>query len=163
MSVMPTGFWKNPTVNPLPIGVILPWYIDTVPDNWLELRGQAIDPGVYGQLAALHPGAILPDLRASFVRGADEGRGIDPARVLLSAQARAIMSHKHHNGNGDEFQNAGWHGTDNWRAKGGGTGQLPYTSHACTAASGTNAAVYLTGGDSAPENLAFMYITKALE
>jgi microcystin-dependent protein len=37
----------------------------------------------------------LPDLRGEFVRGYDDGRGIDAARVFGSAQADAFESHNH--------------------------------------------------------------------
>ncbi|MQY50188.1 phage tail protein [Rhodocyclus gracilis] len=37
----------------------------------------------------------VPDLRAEFLRGFDDGRGIDAGRLIGSAQAGAIQSHSH--------------------------------------------------------------------
>jgi phage-related tail fiber protein len=37
----------------------------------------------------------LPDLRAEFIRGLDDGRGIDPGRLQGSAQASQNLSHGH--------------------------------------------------------------------
>ncbi|WP_336145552.1 phage tail protein, partial [Klebsiella pneumoniae] len=40
----------------------------------------------------------LPNLRGEFVRGFDNGRGIDTSRVFGSAQSGAVESHNHTNG-----------------------------------------------------------------
>lgn len=37
----------------------------------------------------------VPDLRAEFIRGLDDGRGVDTSRVLASAQADELESHTH--------------------------------------------------------------------
>lgn len=37
----------------------------------------------------------IPDLRAEFLRGLDDGRGVDTGRALGSAQADAFQGHRH--------------------------------------------------------------------
>lgn len=37
----------------------------------------------------------IPDLRGEFLRGLDEGRGVDSGRVLASNQAFAMQTHTH--------------------------------------------------------------------
>lgn len=37
----------------------------------------------------------LPDLRGEFLRGLDDGRGVDASRTLGSAQADALKAHNH--------------------------------------------------------------------
>ncbi|MCV5084697.1 hypothetical protein OFB78_29265, partial [Escherichia coli] len=37
----------------------------------------------------------LPDLRGEFIRGWDDGRGIDAGRALLSIQAGMLEKHRH--------------------------------------------------------------------
>ncbi|WP_340666085.1 phage tail protein [Rhodocyclus gracilis] len=37
----------------------------------------------------------IPDLRGEFLRGLDDGRGVDTGRLIGSAQSGAIQSHSH--------------------------------------------------------------------
>jgi microcystin-dependent protein len=85
------------------------------PDGWILCNGQALD-GEDARYAALFDaigttwgngstgaGAQagitdfnVPDLRGQFVRGLDDGRGVDPGRALSSTpQSDAIKSHTH--------------------------------------------------------------------
>lgn len=69
-------------------GIIMPFAMDTVPSGWLSCDGSAVSRTTYADLfAAL--GTIygvgdgsttfnLPDLRGEFIRGHDDGAGIDP-------------------------------------------------------------------------------------
>jgi len=63
-----------------------------VPAGWLECNGQSTSG--YAALAAV-VGSNVPDLRGEFVRGFDNGRGIDAGRNLLSAQGEEFKSHTH--------------------------------------------------------------------
>lgn len=71
----------------IPVGFPLPWPQATPPDGWLKCNGAAFDKVKYPKLATAYPSGALPDLRGEFVRGWDDGRGVDSSRVLLSAQA----------------------------------------------------------------------------
>ena len=47
---------------------------------------------MYPKLAKAYPTNKLPDLRGEFIRGWDDGRGIDNRRNLLSAQSDTIQN-----------------------------------------------------------------------
>ena len=70
----------------LPVGVPIPWPSATPPAGWLKCNGAAFTASQYPKLALAYPALKLPDLRAEFIRGWDDGRGIDSGRGLLSAQ-----------------------------------------------------------------------------
>lgn len=75
------------------------------PAGWLKANGAAISRTSYAALFAAigtRYGAgdgkttfNLPDLRGEFIRGWDDARGLDPNRVLGSAQAAMLGSHSH--------------------------------------------------------------------
>ncbi|WKV50708.1 phage tail protein [Dickeya fangzhongdai] len=73
-------------------GIPLPWPQATPPAGWLKCNGQAFDKNAFPKLALAYPGGVLPDLRGEFIRGWDDGRGVDIARVLLSAQSDGIRN-----------------------------------------------------------------------
>ncbi|MCG8708831.1 tail fiber protein [Brenneria sp. 4F2] len=68
-------------------GIPLPWPLASVPTGWLKCNGQAFDKATYPKLAAAYPTGKLPDLRGEFIRGVDDGRGVDTGRTLLSVQS----------------------------------------------------------------------------
>ncbi|MEF3763658.1 phage tail protein [Escherichia coli] len=74
----------------LPVGVPVPWPLSTPPTGWLKCNGSPFNPTSYPALAAVFPSGTLPDLRGEFIRGWDDGRGVDSGRVLLSTQGDAI-------------------------------------------------------------------------
>lgn len=71
----------------LPIGVPVPWPLAAAPDGWLKCNGAAFSAASYPALAKAYPALKLPDLRGEFIRGWDDGRGVDGSRVLISAQS----------------------------------------------------------------------------
>jgi hypothetical protein len=73
-------------------GSIVMWGASTVPSGWLECNGQST--AGYPNLITLF-GTNLPDLRGEFIRGWDNGRGVDVDRALLSAQAQSMQAHTH--------------------------------------------------------------------
>ncbi|HHB1471724.1 TPA: phage tail protein [Yersinia enterocolitica] len=75
-----------------PIGIPLPYPSETPPAGYLKCNGAAFYPYRYPMLATLYPGHKLPDLRGEFIRGFDDGRGIDANRTLLSAQTDALQN-----------------------------------------------------------------------
>ncbi|EHN0450324.1 phage tail protein [Escherichia coli] len=76
----------------LPVGVPVPWPSATPPTGWLKCNGAAFSSEMYPGLAKAYPTNKLPDLRGEFIRGWDDGRGIDNRRNLLSAQSDAIQN-----------------------------------------------------------------------
>ncbi|EPT4178754.1 tail fiber protein [Escherichia coli] len=79
----------------LPVGVPVPWPSATPPTGWLKCNGAAFSSEMYPNLAKAYPTNKLPDLRGEFIRGWDDGRGIDAARALLSIQNGMLEKHRH--------------------------------------------------------------------
>lgn len=71
----------------VPAGIPMPWATSTPPTGWLKCNGASFNTSTYPLLAKAYPSGVLPDLRGEFIRGWDDGRGVDPARGLLSTQA----------------------------------------------------------------------------
>ncbi|MDD8764763.1 phage tail protein [Escherichia coli] len=76
----------------LPVGVPVPWPSATPPTGWLKCNGAAFSAEEYPELAKAYPTNKLPDLRGEFIRGWDDGRGVDTGRGILSAQGDAIRN-----------------------------------------------------------------------
>ncbi|EHK1691159.1 tail fiber protein, partial [Escherichia coli] len=90
----------------LPVGVPVPWPSATPPTGWLKCNGAPFSAEEYPKLAKAYPKLKLPDLRGEFIRGWDDGRGVDSARLLLSSQAASILEHNH--------EMSGWTGDNLW-------------------------------------------------
>lgn len=94
-----------PVVVGIPIGGGCLHFSTVVPTGFLECNGVAISRTTYAALFAVigttfGPGDglttfQLPDCRGEFIRGWDNGRGVDPARTFGSAQGDMLKSHKH--------------------------------------------------------------------
>ena len=99
-----TGAWTVPNLNLGP-GSIIMYGGTTAPSGWFLCNGAAVSRTTYAALFAvistefgIGDGSTtfnLPDMRGEFPRGYDNGRGVDPARVLGSTQADAFQGHKH--------------------------------------------------------------------
>lgn len=76
----------------IPVGSPLPWSLATPPDGWLKCNGATFDKATYPKLAVAYPSGSLPDLRGEFLRGWDDGRGVDTGRLLMSTQGDAIRN-----------------------------------------------------------------------
>lgn len=76
----------------LPVGVPVPWSTATAPYGWLKCNGATFDKTKYPGLAVAYPSGKLPDLRGEFIRGLDDGRGVDSGRAILSVQGDAIRN-----------------------------------------------------------------------
>ena len=68
------------------IGIPIPYPLSTVPTGCLAMNGQRFDTRRYPKLAQKYPSGQLPDMRGEFIRGLDNGRGVDAGRALLSNQ-----------------------------------------------------------------------------
>ena len=129
----------------LPVGVPVPWPSVTPPTGWLKCNGAAFSAEEYPELAKVYPTNKLPDLRGEFIRGWDDGRGIDSGRTLLSVQGASVEEHGH-GYNGAIYTSSGpsWANTT-------GAGYLEYSGF--TSSYG--------GSETRPRNIAFNYIVRA--
>lgn len=134
-----------------PVGSPIPWPLATPPSGFLILMGQSFSAVMYPKLALAYPALTLPDMRAEFLRGWDNGRGIDTGRSLLSAQADSLKSHNHGYGL-YEFTpppNSGYPLPAPSTTHGGATKYV--------AVENTN----FGGAETRPRNIAFNYIVRA--
>lgn len=86
-------------------GVIEMFGADEAPTGYLACDGAAVSRATYadlfeaiGTVHGVGDGATtfnVPDLRGEFVRGWDDGRGVDAGRAFASAQADELKSHVH--------------------------------------------------------------------
>lgn len=84
----------------VPLGAVMAFAMTTAPAGWLKCDGAFVSRATYAELFASIGTAFgagdgsttfgLPDLRGEFVRGWDDGRGIDGDRVLGSGQGDAM-------------------------------------------------------------------------
>ena len=77
------------------IGIPIPYPLSTVPTGCLAMNGQRFDTRRYPKLAQKYPSGQLPDMRGEFIRGWDNGRGVDAGRSVLETQTDLVGSHKH--------------------------------------------------------------------
>ncbi|MBB7682700.1 tail fiber protein [Escherichia coli] len=156
----------------LPVGVPVPWPSATPPTGWLKCNGAAFSAEEYPELAKAYPKLKLPDLRGEFIRGWDDGRGVDSARLLLSSQAASILEHNHemHGWTGNPLMARDVYSSGSsvfavqlsigdggllysWKDGSGTTNdskRMDRTNHVSSGA-----------GDGSPRNIAFNYIVRA--
>nr|DAX31258.1 MAG TPA: tail collar fiber protein [Caudoviricetes sp.] len=89
----------------IPSGAVLYFAGQTAPSGWLKANGAAVSRTAYAALFAAIGTTYgagdgrstfnLPDLRGEFIRGWDDGRGIDRGRVFGSAQSDELKAHTH--------------------------------------------------------------------
>ncbi|EMH3164469.1 TPA: tail fiber protein [Escherichia coli] len=137
----------------LPVGVPVPWPSAIPPTGWLKCNGAAFSAVEYPKLARVYPTNKLPDLRGEFIRGWDDGRGVDSGRALLSTQTDEFKSHSHY------FERT-------WAQTGFDTTGGYYLLAADVSGSvnqqrsdSTNS---VGGRESRPRNIAFNYIVRAV-
>ncbi|ENK3131177.1 phage tail protein [Escherichia coli] len=141
----------------LPVGVPVPWPSATPPTGWLKCNGAAFDKVKYPRLATAYPSGKLPDLRGEFIRGWDDGRGIDTGRALLSIQSDEVrkLALKYWGPASNSSPSKTFALSD---SAGGGL----YTGGISQASGGIINAFQLPGGnETRPRNVAFNYIVRA--
>jgi phage-related tail fiber protein len=89
----------------IPSGAVFWFAANAAPIGYLEASGAAVSRTTYAALFAVVGTTFgsgdgsttfnLPNLRGEFIRGWDNGRGVDPARAFGSSQADAFASHTH--------------------------------------------------------------------
>ena len=62
---------------------------------FLKVNGASFDKNKYSKLGMTYPSGMLPDMRGEFMRGYDDGRGINPSQALLGWAADEFKTHGH--------------------------------------------------------------------
>jgi microcystin-dependent protein len=145
----------------VPSGSVMAYMSNTgLPAGWLECNGanvqQSAYPGLFAAIGSVYndggtPGGYfkLPDLRGEFLRGWDNGRGVDPSRGFPSSQADALKAHTH-GLNFDLYDENGV--TINHIASGGPNLPIDTTFTGTTGSTGTT--------ETRPRNVAVVYMIK---
>ena len=154
-----------------PTGTVTPFAMNTAPSGYLECDGSDVSRTTYADLYAVLGdlwGAgdgsttfTLPDLRGEFIRGWDNGRGVDSGRVMATSQSSENLSHTHtaavtdpghsHSGKSTSSQNYS-SGSGTYVGAGGSTS---------TNTTGITVDNSTEGGtDFQPRNIALMYCIK---
>lgn len=99
------AFDGSSDINATPAGAVQYFAMQSAPVGWLKANGAEVSRATYANLFAaigthygVGDGATtfnLPDLRGEFLRGLDEGRGIDLNRSIGTFQGDALRSHSH--------------------------------------------------------------------
>lgn len=137
----------------IPPGAIMPFARPTAPAGWLPCEGQEVSRRIYDNLYSAIGTTFgagdgsttfnLPDLRGEFIRGWDNGRGVDPGRQFGSWQADEIKAHSHQYSRRTGTVTTGL---------GGSSG---------TSSSSTTGTTQETGGpETRPRNVALLYCIK---
>ena len=92
-------------VEGVPAGSVIWYAANAAPTGFLKANGATISRTTYASLfSAIGTtfGAgdgsttfLVPDLRGEFLRGWDDGRGVDSGRAFGSAQTNAMQDHRH--------------------------------------------------------------------
>ena len=107
LSISSTGVvsFINPPKLSVPVGTIFYLAGNVLPAGYLKCNGAELSRALYSdlfdQIGATYgvgDGSttfLLPDLRGEFIRGWDDGRGVDSNRVFGSYQANDFEAHNH--------------------------------------------------------------------
>lgn len=88
----------------VPVGGLMHFAMQTPPVNWLKANGASLlrdsYPALFSAISTTYGAAdsshfTLPDLRGEFLRGFDDGRGVDAGRGFGSWQGDQFASHTH--------------------------------------------------------------------
>ena len=87
------------------VGEVSFFAMSSSPSGWIKANGAAVSRAAYADLYAAIGTTFgvgngtttfnVPDLRGDFLRGYDDGRGVDASRVFGSYQAGDIQNHLH--------------------------------------------------------------------
>ena len=171
----------------VPTGAVFCVAVATIPTGYLECNGEAVNRTTYAALFSFigtQYGAgngsstfNLPDLRGEFVRGLDNGRGIDPNRQVGSNQSGQNLSHDHDadasatsnvSDPGHRHPSRGYGNDDDGGNQYTGSGNNDVRSNAIEDATtgisvATNVSIDVDndgGNEARPRNVAMMYIIK---
>ncbi len=150
------------------VGQICFFAMNAAPSGFLACDGSAVSRATYSALFGLVGTTYgagngsttfnLPDLRGEFIRGLDNGRGVDPARVHGSAQTDAFQGH-HHDVKVSTTQvgNNGGGGVGTGNLRGDGLGTLAQAKD--VASNGSNGSPRIAS-ETRPRNIALLACIK---
>ena len=179
-------------VQGVPSGAVFCIAVASVPSGYLECNGAAVSRTTYAALFAVigtqygstnSSNFRVPDLRGEFIRGFDNGRGVDSGRSVASSQSAQNQSHNH---SASATSTAGAHShslnyqrkhvedtgtaaiTDIRREGGDGDGGSQTFTNDTTSGFMNNATVSVStsvsignqGSEARPRNIAMMYVIK---
>jgi phage-related tail fiber protein len=152
-----------------PIGTIIAFYGSVAPYGYLPCSGQTVSSSTFPSLVTFLGGttsATLPDLRGEFLRGWDNGRGIDTGRTIRSNQKGSLLY-------GNDDNGAEVHGLNSISANRAGLGwDVPTITEYSGVGTYTNSGVIVPGsvlfsaahyGTSRPRNVSVLYCIKAYD
>ena len=148
-------------------GVVSHFAANTAPSGWLKANGAAVSRTTYATLFAVVGTAYgagdgsttfnLPDLRGEFLRGWDDGRGVDSGRTIASNQAGDNASHSHTvTDPGHAHSYSGPTGTGYGQPGGGAQA----TTTLSTASATTGITLASSGSEARPRNVALLACIK---
>lgn len=161
----------------VPSGTVLYFAGQTAPAGWLKANGAAVSRTAYAALFAAIGTTYgvgdgrntfnLPDLRGEFIRGWDDGRGVDTPRPMGSAQVDAVRQHYHGIGyispNNDDgaFVVRNWTTTEQQTMQFiNGNGNSAIRTLSASSNLGTTNAIDDAAGETRPRNVALLAIIK---
>jgi microcystin-dependent protein len=137
----------------LPSGAVQSFAMTSAPSGWLECDGSEVSRTTYSTLYSAIGTTFgsgngsttfnVPDLRGEFVRGWDNGRGVDSGRSFGSAQADELKSHNH-----------------TVTTLGGASAVRPEDVGAGNVGSKTSTTSSTGGNETRPRNIALLYCIK---
>lgn len=149
----------------VPPGAVMAFARNTAPDGWLECAGQAVSRTTYADLYAALGTTFgngngsttfnLPNLRGEFIRGWDNGRGVDQSRTFGSSQTDAFQGHRHPQRAGSETGQPGSYGR-----YGDGDGNVDTGLTTGTPSTDGTNGTPRTASETRPRNIALMYCIK---
>jgi len=153
----------------VPAGAVMAFAMNSAPTGWIECSGNAVSRSTYADLFAAIGTTFgtgdgsttfnLPNLRGEFIRGWDNGRGVDDTRTFGSSQVDALTDHNHtvrsegqSSDDGDNLRN-----TDN---DNNAPSRTSFTNRVMGVGDFIDDSSTVTATETRPRNIALMYCIK---
>ena len=161
----------------VPSGTVLYFAGQSAPAGWLKANGATLSRTAYAALFAAIGTTYgagdgrstfnLPDLRGEFIRGWDDGRGVDTPRPMGSAQVDAVRQHYHGIGYISPNNDDGAFVVRNWTTAEqhnlqfiNGNGNSAIRTLSASSNLSTTNAIDESAGETRPRNVALLAIIK---
>ncbi|MGY2158628.1 phage tail protein [Pseudomonas tolaasii] len=153
----------------VPSGAVVAFARNSAPVGYIKANGATLlianYPDLYDAIGAVFGGNgtttfMVPDLRAEFIRGFDDGRGIDTGRAFGSAQTDSLQGHNHIN----YYSSIGFAGTGGnsyaMFTSGGGNNTIGLTDSVRNPISDATSGSVRTASETRSRNVALLYCIK---